>query len=352
MRDLSIFHRRNTMKFTIPIAGQFKRACAAALLLGSAMGVAAAPAHEKVDVDLLTTVFGTGSYVLGSALEEISKKSGSWLHINASESPGFVFNIKKLDRDAADRKNTIVGSGAGVAGLAATGHKPFDKKYSPPLQLIANYYIGTYWLATLNPDIKTVNDLAGKKVALGRAAQINWAVQAAAVITEGYGVDNVNIQYVGTQEAIDALLDGTVDASIVGGYYDPLSKNMVLSPQTVEFMASGRAIQFLPMSEEAIDKAVKSGVTMLSLTIEPGSIDGVDQPLNVIADTVSWMVSPEFPDDLAYETTKIIIDNVGAFGDFHALGKLMSPKGLVYGWKESDIHPGALKAYKEAGIVD
>lgn len=331
----------------------WKGAGAAAVALGCALTIGSnAYARDQVNIDLLTTGFGTGSYVMGTALEEVSKKNHGWLRINATETPGFIFNLRQIDQDEGARKTTIIGTGNGVVGLARTGHKPFKKKHEATPKLIANYYIGTYWLASIKPDIKTVADLAGKKVALGRAAQINWAVQAAAVLEQGYDMkDDVDIQYVGTEDAIAALLDGNVDAAIVGGYWDPMKHTMTLSPQTTEFMASGRNINFLSMGDAEIKKAVDSGVAMLSLNLPKNTIEGIDYDLNVISDTVSWAASPEFPEDLAYETTKLIINNIDSFAKFHALGKLMSPDGLIYGWNIEDIHPGAVKAYKEAGIL-
>jgi len=327
--------------------------CAAVTIIGSTFIASNAVAKEEVKVSLITAPFGTGSYVLGSALEEISKKQHPWLRITSSESPGFIFNIKKLDKEPELRVSMIVGSGAGVAGLAAAGDLPFDKKYVPSLKLIANYNLGAYWLATLNPNIKSVSDLVGKKVALGRAAQINWAVQPAAIMNIGYGLtkSNVNVQYVGVKEAIDALLDGNVDAAVVGGYFDPLTQKMELSPQTAEFIASGRKITHLPWGKVAVDKTKATGMQMANITVPANTIPGVGQPLEVAADTISWMVSPEFPEDIAYETTKLIINNIQSFGEFHALGKLMSNEGLVYGWEITDIHPGALRAYREAGII-
>lgn len=313
---------------------------------------AGAIARDPVNLSLISAPFGTGSYVLGSAMEEISKKKHPWLRVSHAESPGFVFNIKKLDAEPALKKTMIVGSGTGVSGLAEAGDKPFDKKFSP-VKLIANYSLGAYWLATLNPNIKSVADLAGKKVALGRAAQINWAIQPAWIMAHGYGLgkDKINLQYVGTKEAVDALLDGTADAAVVGGYFDPLTGKMELSPQTSEFIASGRKITHLAWGNEAIKKAKAKGMKMASITIPSNTIQGVAVPLEVGADTISWMVAKEFPEDLAYETTKMIIDNIKMFGDYHATGKLMSTVGLIYGWETSDIHPGALKAYREAGIV-
>ncbi len=336
---------------TTLLAGTAK-AGAAAALLALTFGSAGVAARDPVNLSLITAPFGTGSYVLGSAMEEVSKKKHPWLRITHSESPGFIFNIKKLDKEPELKKTMIVGSGAGVSGLAESGAKPFDQKYAP-LKLIANYSLGAYWLATLDPNIKSVKDLAGKKVALGRAAQINWAVQPEWIMRYGYGLtkDKVNIQYVGTKEAVAALLDGTADAAVVGGYFDPLSKKMVLSPQTAEFIASGRKITHLPWGADAVNKAKAQGMKMANITVPANAVSGVAQPMEVAADTTSWMVSQDFPEDLAYETTKMIIENVAMFGEYHAIGKLMSPAGLTYGWETSDIHPGALRAYREAGLV-
>ena len=128
--------------------------------LAGALCTTAAVAAERVKVSLITAPFGTGSYVLGSALEEISKKQPSGPVITSSESPGFIFNMKKLAHEPELKKSMMVGSGAGVVGLAEIGQKPFEEKY-PPLKLIANYSVGAYWLATLDPKIKSVADLAG-----------------------------------------------------------------------------------------------------------------------------------------------------------------------------------------------
>ena len=109
---------------------------AAAIATGSSHAQTAD--RQEVSLSLISAPFGTGSYVLGSALEEISKKNHPWLRIVHSESPGFVFNIKKLDKEPELKKSMIVGSSSGVSGLAAIGEKPFDQKY-PPLKVIANY---------------------------------------------------------------------------------------------------------------------------------------------------------------------------------------------------------------------
>lgn len=309
-------------------------------------------ADSVVHVSLLTAPFGTGSYVLGAALQDISNKSKSPVRIDASESPGFLFNIKKLAADPEARTTTIVGSGKGVLALATAGEKPFDKKY-PQLKLICNYELVSAWLATLDSNIKTVKDLVGKRVGLGRAPQINWAVEPEKIIRDGWGLgpDQVKISYLGPKEAVAALLDGHVDAAVVGGYMGPGGRPFVLSPQTTQFLASGRHVRMIPWGKAAVDKAIADGMDMVYTELPPNTIQGVSEPLPVFADTAGWFVSSEFPENLAYEVTKMIIRNVDKFREYHALGKMMSRQALVYGFAEKDIAPGALRAYREAGIL-
>ena len=74
--------------------------------------------------------------------------------------------------------------------------------------MIANYNLTAVWLATLDPNIKSVKDLAGKKIGLGRVTQINWAIQPEWVLKYGYDLPKgkVDIQYIGTKEAVDAYV--------------------------------------------------------------------------------------------------------------------------------------------------
>ena len=323
---------------------------AAALALSG--GAALAANSSIARVSLLSAPFGTGSYVLAAALQDISNKAAGNVRVDASESPGFLYNIKELANNVDARKTTIVGSGKGVLALAVAGEKPFKKKY-PKLKLIANYELVSVWLATLDPKLKNVDDLVGKRVALGRAAQINWAVEPEKLIRVGWGLgeDKVKISYLGPKQAVSALLDGHVAAAVVGGYMGPGNKGFVLSPQTTQFMASGRDVHFIPWGEPQVKKTIASGIKVVPVDLPPNTIKGISQKLPVFADTAGWFVAEDFPEQLAYQVTKMIIQNVDKFAQYHALGKLMSRQSLVYGFDEDEIAPGALKAYREAGIL-
>lgn len=328
-----------------------KRRMGAMLVIALVIFLPLSASGAEETVNLMSAPFGTGSYVLGSALEEISKNNHPWLRISHSESPGLVFSMKRLGKEPEVRKTTIVSSTIGVNWLAQHGMKPFDKKYDG-LKLLANYNLVSVWLATLDSDISSISDLKGKKVALGRATQISWAVEPEMILRLGYGLaKEINLQYVGTKPAVSALTDGLVDAAVIGGYFDPINNKISLSPQTVELMASGRKIHHISWGTEEVRETAKQGIPIAAVTIPANSFKGQNASISSFTDSVAWCASAEFPEKLAYEITKLIIDNCEKFAEYHNLGKLMSPKALPFGWSEDRIHPGALKAYREAGIL-
>jgi len=131
-------------------------------------------AAEPANVSVISGPFGTGSYVLSSALEEMSKKFSKAVQINASETPGLVFNTKKLNKEPELKKKMFMSYTVGINYLAVNGLKPFKKKY-PSAMLIANYNLGAVWLASFDAALNTKEALVGKKIALGRGTQILWA---------------------------------------------------------------------------------------------------------------------------------------------------------------------------------
>jgi TRAP transporter TAXI family solute receptor len=327
-------------------------ALAATALATIAPAVAEAQTRPEVTVSLLGAPFGTGTYVLSSALEQIARKEHPWLRISASESPGYVFNMKKLDAEPELKKNTIVGSGPALGRLAADGAKPFDKKL-PAQKVLANFVITAVWLATTSDKIKSKDDVPGKRIAFGQAAQINWAVLPRAVLEHGWGItpSKVTLQYFSPASSIAAMLDGKVDLVIIGGYVDPATHRIALSPPTTELIAANRPLTHLSWGKDAVERTEPKGFSIVPYTVAAKSVDGKNPPIETFIDSGAWTVAPEFPEEIAYEVTKLVIQHIGKFGEVHAIGKLMSREGLVYGWKPENFHPGALRAYKEAGIL-
>lgn len=331
--------------FTLFLAGCLCALCAA-------LPARAAEDGKKV-IHLLSTPFGTGSYVLGTALESIVNKGNYPVTVAHAETPGQAYNVNKLNADTAARKNTVVTASQGINWLAEQGKKPFPAKRTP-LKLIGIYtYTGT-WLASDDKDVKTVPDLKGKRVAMGRIPQVIWGYEPDALLRHGYGDDfykSLKLQPVGTSEAATALVNGQVDAATIGGYLDPVNGKFSPSPQTVEVLASGRKLHHLDWTKEAVEKTGAKDIALFPIQLPAGTVEGQTEPIWIGADLHGLFAHPDLPDEDAYILAKAMIENVGEFGKYHALGSLMSREGLVKGFTPDKIHPGALRAYKEAGIL-
>ena len=100
-----------------------------------------------------------------------------------------------------------------------------------------------------------------------------------------------------------------------------------------------------------MEKTARKDVPLIPYELPANTVKGMDKPTWVFTDTSTFCVHDAFPEDLAYQVTKAIIDHVDEFAQYHALGKLMNRKDLVFGIKPANMHPGALRAYKEAGIL-
>lgn len=323
------------------------------LVVGALCAALPARAAEKTVIHLLSTPFGTGSYVLGTALESIVNQGNYPLSIAHAETPGQAYNVNKLNADAAARQNTVMTASQGINWLAEQGKKPFPAKRTP-LKLIGIYTYTATWLVTGDKDIKSVADLRGKRIAMGRIPQVIWGYEPDALLRNGYDDDfykSLKIQFVGTSEAATALVNGQVDAATIGGYMDPVSGKFSPAPQTVEVLASGRELTHLDWTKDAVEKTAAKDIRLFPIQVPAKAVDGLEAPLWIGADLHGLFAHPDFPEEYAYILAKAMIENIEAFGKYHALGGLMSRAGLVKGFSPENIHPGALRAYQEAGIL-
>ena len=66
----------------------------------------------------------------------------------------------------------------------------------------------------------------------------------------------------------------------------------------------------------------------------------------------TWYVWEDFDEKVAYELVKTAAENAPSFKEYFAGGKAANLETFVANaWKESRYHPGALKFYKEKGII-
>jgi TRAP transporter TAXI family solute receptor len=321
-----------------------------ALLASFAPGCAtSAPTGEDVRIPMLGATFGTGTYNFLVALERLSADH-PWMHLIATETPGYLWNTEELVKKDNRWENTIIGSGTDTILMGKMGMEPFFSEPLPPavddLKVLATFQVTNYALATTDPNIKSVYDLDGKKVGLGRTTQISWGVKPTLMI-EAAGVD-ADLEYVGSGPSMEALLDGRVDAAHAQFYSDGAFEIINPHSNIAKLAASGKDYHFFGYPEEVLEKAAAdTGLEFLPRPVPAGTLEGQDEDLLGCHHTSTLWVHQSFPDDTAAEFARFMMENYKEFPKFTAGAKTAVPATFVYSFKETQFHPAAAKVYQD-----
>jgi len=196
------------------------------------------------------TYYGFGN-VIANKVGDLTSTS-----VKAITSGGSAANIQALEDGDAQlgfvQSDVMVYAYNGERTFAETGA-------STGFSTVANLYMEQVQIVTVDPSIKTVADLAGKKVSVGAAGS---GVYFNAVDVLGiYGLDiekDIVPTYQSFGDSAEALKDGQIDAAfIVAG-----------APTTaVTDLASGREISLVSLDEEHIGKLIESSPYYSKATI-------------------------------------------------------------------------------------
>jgi len=314
--------------------------------------------HKVVKVTLRASGFGSVAYTMATALESLALENHPWLRLRTVESPGGGSDIVQLLSNQ-NWKDSIITLSAlwdvyattGVGGVKPKQQFPDARRRVKDLVVMGRY---NFMFVTLNPKIKTERDLARKKIGAGRIGQGVWGGLPTLAFEQAWPDLKARVEYFsGPKGAVAALLDRKVDAAVMAAAISPDLSVVKQTPAMVDIVASGRKFHYVSFTSQGLDKfaALTSGVGAQELA--PGTLPGNQpQPLLVMSGVVPWAAQKDFPDEIAYEFTKFYIDICGKLPKYHALAEVTStPKSLFVGLTTEHMHPGSIRAAREAGVI-
>ena len=250
-------------------------------------------------------------------------------------------------------------------GINFNGELSFEKR---PELLWSVFPAACMSITTLDPDIKTVYDLAGKRMHLWNNAGRNagWYANMSMVLKAADVFDKATL-LTGGKYPTTALADREVDA-ITGGIVFADSKNASSGSGTHRLAQATGTLQFVDIPSEVIEKmreqnpAWVAAGTLEEVVLQPGyarAAFGTDY--NVVPEGgirclsgngIHWATSPDADAEAIYQTTKAIIDNRLDLGNTY-WPYLMPQWGDRIGhiWAPlENFHPGSRRAYEETGL--
>jgi len=224
--------------------------------------------------------------------------------------------------------------------------KPFPKGSSKILRSITSgeYSSVGHWIVRAKSKFQSIGDLKGKRIMCVRPKQAlyqdNWKATIAA-----YGMTEKDIiakPALGQRDACAALKERRTDAFF--------HHSAAPGPAFME-LAITTPIRIVPLSEDAFKK-VKEKCPWVSAHVVPaGTYKGQVKDALQTATFSGIVTRNDLPDDLVYNIAKAIHENIDRLRSVHkAFGK-WTMRGLVNGPVTCPYHIGALKYYKEKGLV-
>ena len=294
-------------------------------------------AEDKVTIRISSGSLGGSWYPFGAAVGENILKPAGFEYTN--EPGGGTSNVVAVSTAKTDIGLTMTTSIA----MAATGDGPYKgKEYTNLVALASLFNDPLHIMVPENSGITTVADLKGKKIASAAPGQLAETVMLDVFSIYGIAPDDVTLQKGSPNDHVPLYKDGHVDAWI---YIMPPPSSQATD------MAISRDSRLISLTEEDLQKLSEKRNGYSLLTIPGGTYPGIDQDAVCLNTKVVFIAREDMPDEVAYDLAKAFVDHIEVFGNSLAIMKGMTPADLANVPGGIQVHPGALKFYKEIGAV-
>lgn len=312
----------------------------------SAVPLTTGPAAAQTATRWGTSVLGAGSQVALAAVIAVVNGARPDLRLQEQITGGPVENIRLLSQGLLEISQTTTN----VAYEAQFGEGDFEGTQVPMLGLFALYPANCTFAVLASSNIHTIEDLKGKRIAIGPpAAGITVIMEA---WLEAYGIaDEATLVRVGYTDGADQLRSGGVDAALVYG----VGTSAVGYLQELEVAANIRILGWDVDADGYRTLAAARPELAIYGTFSQALVSSLDQDL-VVPTTYSLEVSAtSYPEEAGYELVKTIWETREAIAGRVALGTWLglAPENMLIGLlREIPVHPGAARFYQEQGVWD
>ncbi|MGH7391013.1 MAG: TAXI family TRAP transporter solute-binding subunit [Candidatus Rokuibacteriota bacterium] len=316
------------------------RFAALAVAVVVALGLAGAAAAQKKFVTIASARPGGSWYITGAGWAEFLNKHVAGVEAKVEQSGGGLQNNKLV----SDGKAEFAPSVARLTAMAMGGEGPFKQKLPNIRVLVSNWSVGVMQFSALEKSgLQTVCDLKGKRVTLGPAGGGGIPAALAAFKACGFGQADVTASFMSYEQGKEALLDGNVDAFLsYAAVPVPALKSLEATP--------GARWRLLAMPEDRAQQVVRANPGYVRYVV-PGTAYGQRADTVTIAAPNVLIVNKDVPDDLAYRATRAMMEHLDEFKKIHPTHRDMTREASAQAVADLPFHPGALRYYKEAGLL-
>jgi TRAP transporter TAXI family solute receptor len=296
---------------------------------------------------ILTTATTGGTYYpVGVALATIAHaqlNETKGISLTAISSAGSLENVKLL-RDNQAQFALLQGP---FGAWSWNGEGPVSKPQTHVRSVSAmwqnvEHFVLLSELAKTG-EIMDLDDLDGERFVLG--ARNSGAEQTGRFILDTLGIDyenKFNLAYMGYGPTTSAIQDG----NIVGMN---IPAGAPVSSITQAYAMLGERLTILNWTQETLDKLNAKYPLWDWYDFPPGTYPNQTKLIRTIGSPNVLVTRSDIPEDVVYNVTKVIWENLATLQEIHGATKDMRLEIAIDGLG-APLHPGAIRYYREVGL--
>jgi TRAP transporter TAXI family solute receptor len=295
---------------------------------------------------LTTATTGGTFYPVGVAIATITHAqlaSSEGISLTAISSAGSLENLKLL-RDNQAQFAILQGP---FGAWSWTGEGPVSSPQTHLRSVSALWKNVEHFVLltelTTNKEMSDLNSLDGHRYVLG--ARNSGAEQTGRFILDTLGIDyqeKFNLAYMGYGPTSNAIQDG----NIVGMN---IPAGAPVSAITRAYAMLGDRMSLLNWTEDSLSKLNDKYPLWDWYDFPPGTYPNQDEAVRTVASPNVLVTREDIPDEVVYNITKVIWENLATLQEIHGATNDMRPEIAINGLG-APLHAGALRYYREVGL--
>ncbi|HCM1362520.1 TPA: TAXI family TRAP transporter solute-binding subunit [Vibrio parahaemolyticus] len=313
-----------------------------------AASLAALTAGYSVAAEETFVTIGTGGvtgvyYPTGGAICRLVNKSRAEHGIRCSveSTGGSIYNINTIRAGELDlgiaQSDWQYHAYNGTSQFAENG--PFKE-----LRAVFSVHPEPFTVvARQDSNIKTFDDLKGKRVNIGNPGSGQRGTME--VLMKEYGWSNDDLKLVSELKAAEqskALCDNKIDAMVYTvGHPSGAIKEATTSCDS----------NIVTVAGPKVDKLIADNSFYRVATVPGGMYRGSDNDVMTFGVGATFVSSTAVPEEVVYNVVKAVFENFDDFRRLHPAFANLKKEEMVKDGLSAPLHPGALKYYKEVGLI-
>lgn len=300
----------------------------------AAFGIAMAQGFFTIGTGGVTGVY----YPVGGAVSKLVNDADVGLRLTVESTGGSVFNINAINSgqmDLALAQSDVVYQA--YNGEVAFEGAPVEKVrtvmglHAEPMHLVCN----------ADADVASFADIAGKRVSIGNPGSGMLNTVQAMLAAKGMSEDDFTAEYLRAAEAPDFLRDGRIDCF----FY-----TVGIGGAAIRDISATSDVDIVPLHDAEFETLMETFPYYAFATVPAGTYGGQDEELTLFGVKALFVTSTDMSEEDVYTIVSTVLNNLDTFRAIHPALANLTPEDFLSGLG-APLHPGAERAYREAGLM-